>query len=142
MHKVNGACHCGNIQLDMELTREPHSYNPRACDCDFCRKHGAAYVSDAQGSLRIRIKDEREIAWYRQGSGIADCLVCRNCGVLIGACYRSEVQLYAAVNAKIAAVGVNFGAEQSVSPKKLSDSAKIGRWQDIWFSDVAVARAP
>jgi hypothetical protein len=136
MYKVNGACHCGNIQVDMELTREPHTYDPRACDCDFCRKHGAAYVSDAQGSLRIRIKDEREITRYRQGSGLADCLVCRNCGVLVSVCYRSEGRLYATVNANVAA-GVNFGTEKSVSPKKLSDSAKVGRWQDIWFSDVA-----
>ena len=119
MHKVNGACHCGDIQVDMELTREPHTYDPRACDCDFCRKHGAAYVSEPRGSLRIRIKDEREIARYRQGSGIAE-------------------RLYATVNARIVAGGVNFGAQMSVSPKKLSDSAKIGRWQDIWLSDVAV----
>jgi hypothetical protein len=95
-------------------------------------------VSDAQGSLRIRIKDEREIASYRQGSGIADCLVCRTCGVLVGACYRSEGRLYASVNSKIVALGVSFGAEQPVSPKKLSDAAKIGRWQDLWFSDVAL----
>jgi len=44
-----------------------------------------------------------------------------------GACHCGNIQL---------------DMEQSVSPQKLSDSAKMGRWQDIWFSDVAVAPAP
>lgn len=66
----------------IELTRAPATYNPRACDCDLCRKHGAAYVSDAQGSLVIRIKDARARGKYRQGSGKAT-----SCFVGIVACW-------------------------------------------------------
>jgi hypothetical protein len=139
MHKANGGCHCGNILVEIELTRAPGTYNPRACDCDFCRKHGATYVSDPQGSLLIRIKDERESRKYRQGSGTADCLLCRNCGILIGALYRSsDGRLYAAVNAKVVDGRASFGAEQSVSPKALSASEKVQRWQNIWFHNVSV----
>jgi len=138
MHKFNGGCHCGNILVEIGLTRAPSKYSPRACDCDFCRKHGAAYVSDAQGSVIIRAKDERDVGKYRQGSGQADCLVCRNCGVLIGAFHSSDGRLYAAVNAKIVDSQVTFAAEQSVSPKKLSDVEKVGRWRDIWFSNVSL----
>jgi hypothetical protein len=138
MHKVNGGCHCGNIRVDIELARVPGTYIPRACDCDFCRKHGASYVSDPQGSLLIRIRDERQSGSYRQGSGLAEFLHCRNCGVLVGALYRSDGRLYAAVNAQAVDARVPFGAEQPVSPKKLSDSEKMGRWQDVWFSNVSV----
>jgi hypothetical protein len=138
MHMVSGGCHCGNILVDLELASAPSAYSPRACDCDFCRKHGAAYVSDAQGSLRIRIEDERECAKYRQGSGIADCLVCRNCGVLVGACCWSDGRLYAAVNAKVLDDRAIFAPEQRVSPKKLSESEKVARWKDIWFANVSV----
>jgi hypothetical protein len=138
MHKVNGGCHCGNIRLHIEFARAPDTYNPRACDCEFCRKHGASYVSDAQGSLLIRIKDERDVGRYRQGSGLADCLLCRNCGVVVGALYRRDGRVYATVNAKVVDTGVNFGAEQPVSPKRLSDSEKVERWLDIWFSNVSV----
>jgi hypothetical protein len=138
MHQVNGGCHCGNIRLDIELTRAPGEYSPRACDCDFCRKHGAAYISDAHGSLVIRIRDERERGMYRQGSGMAECLLCRNCGVLVGACYRSDGRLYAAVNAKVVDAGTAFAAEQSVSPKQLSAGQKTDRWKAIWFSDVRI----
>src|SRR5450756_2542718 len=50
MNKVSGGCHCGNITVDLELTAEPETYHPRVCDCDFCRKHGAASLSDTKGS--------------------------------------------------------------------------------------------
>jgi hypothetical protein len=138
MHRVSGGCHCGNILIDLELARTPREYNPRACDCDFCRKHCAAYVSDPQGSLFIRIKDERDSGKYRQGSGRAECLLCRNCGVLVGALYRSDGRLHGAVNVKAIAVRTSFGAEQPVSPKKLSESEKVKRWREIWFSNVNV----
>lgn len=139
MHKVSGGCHCGNIVVHAELTRAPSAYNPRACDCDFCRKHAAAYLSDAHGSLRIQIGNEREVGMYRQGNAIAECLVCRICGVLVGVCYRAEGHLYAAVNAKAIDGGTTFGAEQPVSPKQLSENEKTARWKDIWFSNVRLA---
>jgi hypothetical protein len=138
MHQLKGGCHCGNILVEIELARPPSEYSPRACDCNFCRKHGASYVSDPQGSLLIRIKDRRESGRYRQGSGIADCLFCRNCGVLVGAIYPSDGRLYAAVNAKIIDVRAELGAELPVSPKKLAESAKVERWQAIWFANVSV----
>ena len=138
MYRMSGGCHCGNILVDLELARAPDTYNPRACDCDFCRKHCAAYVSDSRGSLLIRIKDERHSGRYPQGSGIAECLLCTNCGVLVGALYRNDGRLYAAVNVKVVDGRTNFGAEQPVSPKTLSASEKVNRWQDIWFANVSI----
>jgi hypothetical protein len=81
-YKYLGGCHCGNITLEMELTAEAGSYHPRACDCDFCRKHAASYVPDPRGKLEISVRGEANLIKYRQGSGIADCLICRICGVL------------------------------------------------------------
>lgn len=138
MHELSGGCHCGNLRLQLQLTRPPDTYHPRACDCDFCRKHGAAYVSDPQGSLLIRISDERQAGKYHQGSGQAELLLCRNCGVLVGAVYRAEGRLYAAVNATVLDGAARFGAPQPVSPKSLSDRDKAQRWREIWFSEVSV----
>jgi hypothetical protein len=138
MHKVSGGCHCGNLVMALELTRAPETYNPRACDCDFCRKHGAAYVSDPQGSLTLRIRDESQTGRYRQGSGQAEFLVCRNCGVLVGVLYGSEGRLYAAANAKAIEGKTGFGPDQPVSPKTLSAGDKARRWQDVWFSKVTL----
>jgi hypothetical protein len=138
MHELSGGCHCGNLLVQLRLTRPPDTYHPRACDCDFCRKHGAAYVSDPRGSLLIRISDERQAGKYQQGSGQAELLLCRNCGVLVGAVYRGEGRVYAAVNATILDAAARLGAPQPVSPKSLSGRDKAQRWREIWFSDVSL----
>jgi len=139
--KISGGCHCGNILVDLELARAPETYHPRACDCDFCRKHNAAYVSDPEGSLAIWIKDGQLSGKYRQGSDQAEFLFCKNCGVLVGVYYRNDGRLYAAVNAKAVQGGKPFGTEQTVSPKKLSAEDKVKRWQDVWFPSVSIVSA-
>jgi hypothetical protein len=141
MYSLSGGCHCGNAQVRLELTREPASYRPRACDCDFCRKHGAAYLSDPRGTLAIRVRDASNMRAYRQGSSLAECLVCKNCGVMVGVIYRSDDRVIGAVNVKAIEGGTDFAAEQPVSPKALSGEEKIARWQDIWFPNVNIAFA-
>jgi hypothetical protein len=84
MHTVTGGCYCGNVLVKIRLTRAPASYNPRACDCEFCRKHGAAYISDAAGTMEVEIGTAGDRGSYRQGSEAADCLFCRRCGVFTG----------------------------------------------------------
>jgi hypothetical protein len=124
MHRVSGGCHCDSILVDAELTLPPSAYRPRACDCDFCLKHGAKYVSDPQGALLIRLQDERHAVKYRQGSRLAEFVLCGNCGVLAGILYASDPGLHAALNARIGDSRASFGAEQLASPKKLSGSEK------------------
>ena len=136
MHKASGGCHCGNIRVELELTRAPNTYIPRACDCDFCRKHGAAYVSDARGSVLIRIKDPGNSGKYRQGSGQAEFLLCRSCGVLVGVLHSVASRLYATINVNATDVRADFGTEQTASPKNLSANEKTQRWQEIWFANV------
>lgn len=137
-YKSTGGCHCGNVKFEMELPGEPGSYKPRACDCDFCIKHGAAYVSDQNGKLVIIIKNETNISKYKQGSGISTFLICKKCGVLVGVYYQNQEQLYATVNSKAVNRNTAFSQETVVSPKHLSDNEKVQRWQDIWFSDVRI----
>jgi len=138
MHVLSGGCHCGQLLVKVELTRAPYTYQPRACDCDFCRKHGAAYVSDPQGAVLIGIGDPNADGRYRQGSGLAELLVCRNCGVAVGALYRSEARLYGVVNARVLGASAGFGAEETVSPQRLSAREKVSRWQELWFADVRI----
>jgi hypothetical protein len=138
MHKVSGGCHCGNILAEVELTAAPDICHPRACDCDFCRKHGAAYVSDPKGSLIVRIKNARESATYRQGSGLAEFILCRTCGVLVAVVLRRDGLVHGAVNVQALEGAATFAAERTVSPKKLSGGEKIQRWQDVWFPNVQV----
>ena len=138
MHSVSGGCHCRNILVEMQLTQVPDRYSPRACDCDFCVKHGAAYVSDPKGFARFRISDENTAGKYTQGDALAEFLLCRNCGVLIGALHRADSRLYATLNAKLFVPAGIFGAQSMVSPKKLPATDKQKRWQELWFANVDV----
>ena len=133
-----GGCHCGNIAVTAGLTSAARRLQPRACDCEFCRKHGAAWVSDPHGSLGIRIADARDAGRYTQGAGIAEMLLCRRCGVLVAALWQAD-RLYGVVNARALDARDEFSAAQSVSPQQLSPEAKVSRWQSIWFADVRLA---
>lgn len=136
MTQLKGSCHCGNVRLEIALSRAPASYQPRACDCDFCRKHGAAYISDPAGALRIETRDDGKLVRYRQGSGTAECLLCSSCGVLVGAVYRDDTRTFATVNTRVVE-GATFGNELTVSPKKLGVDEKISRWKELWFPKVS-----
>jgi hypothetical protein len=138
MPRLAGGCHCGNITVGIELRRAPDTYHPRACDCGFCRRHGAAWVSDPQGSLTICIGEERDAGRYAQGAGIAEMLLCRRCGVLVAALWQAQ-RLYGVVNASVLAARSEFAAAQPVSPQELSPDQKTNRWQSIWFADVSLA---
>ena len=137
MPQLAGGCHCGNIAVRVELERAPAAYAPRACDCEFCRKHGAAWVSDPQGSLAVHIGDERAAIHYAQGDRLAEMLLCRNCGVLVGALWR-EQRLYGVLNASVLESAVAFAETQPVSPRTLSAAAKMSRWKSLWFADVTL----
>jgi|SRR5882724_919986 len=136
LHRTSAACHCDNISVELTLADQPGSYRPRACDCDFCRKHGAAYVSDPTGSVLIGIRDPNGVVKYRQGSRSADFLLCRNCGVLVAVLYQENDRLYATINASAVDASTCFAEEQSVSPKRMSAPEKAERWRDLWFADV------
>lgn len=85
MHELKGGCHCGNITVDYRTTIAPEDATPRACQCSFCRKHQSRAISDPAGSLTITINEPAGVNRY--GFGIRSCefLVCRDCGVYVGA---------------------------------------------------------
>ncbi|NMG27506.1 aldehyde-activating protein [Aromatoleum evansii] len=136
--KLKGACHCGSLRLDIELPRPAATYPPRACDCDYCRKHGAAYVSDPAGRLHIEVRDPTALGRYRQGDGRADFLLCRNCGVLVAVTYAEGARLYATVNSRVIEGDPGFPDATPVSPRTLDADDKVARWKAVWFGDVTI----
>lgn len=128
----NGGCHCGALRWALETRHPIEEFAPRACDCDFCVRHRAAWVSDSQGSLRITAKPA-DLQRYRQGSGQAEFLVCRNCGVLVAVTVRtSEGDLRGALNRNAFDQRDQFPAEVTVSPQQLAPDAKLARWSQLW----------
>jgi hypothetical protein len=80
-----GGCHCGNIRYAFETRSRLAMLGVRACLCSFCRAHGARNASDPNGAMRIRVHDGARLARYRFGLKTADFLLCRTCGVYVGA---------------------------------------------------------
>ena len=93
-----GGCHCGNIQVRLRLSRPAPENALRACACAFCRAHGTRTVSDPDGLFEVWAKDWPAIGPYRFGSRTADYLICRRCGVYVGAVCDTASGLRAVAN--------------------------------------------
>lgn len=136
MNSMRGSCHCGSIEASIELPRASDEYSPRMCDCDFCRKHGASYVSDPDGTLSLRVRSRDALRGYYQGSGTAEMLLCTRCGILVGARYTTEALTFAAINVRVFDGSAQFGSPQPASPKLLEVPEKTERWRSLWFRNV------
>ena len=134
---LKGGCHCGKVKVELATSIRPEDFRPRACDCSFCTKHGAAYVSDPGGKLSITVGAPGALAEYRQGSGTASMLLCRSCGILVAAVFEDGGRRYGTVNSRCLE-GVAFGAPQAVSPQALGVAEKKSRWERLWTPDVEI----
>lgn len=85
MSQHKGGCHCGNLRLTLRLTQAPESVRLRACGCSFCRANQTRTASDPAGACEIWADDWSGVSKYRFGTGTADFLLCRRCGIYIGA---------------------------------------------------------
>lgn len=134
---LRGSCHCGATQVRAVVSFQPDTFALRKCDCSFCVKHGAAYISDASGSVTYTTKPGSSLRRYHQyEDGIAEFLICDTCGVVVGVTYTdSNKRIYSAVNGMIF-LNQKFADPLSVSPQKLSKDEKTERWKKLWFSDV------
>jgi hypothetical protein len=93
-----GSCHCGAIGFTFRTPSSPDSWRVRACQCRFCRSHGARTTADPNGSVSFRISDVRHLQRYRFALGTADFLLCRTCGIYIAAVLTSPRGQFATVN--------------------------------------------
>ncbi len=128
---LTGNCHCGRVHATLEIMRTASDCSPRACDCSFCRKHCAAWVSDPQGLLRVEARDASDLHRHRQGSDTADMLLCAHCCVLVAVVFAHSDGLFSAINAGCLDDAA-LGDAVVVSPQRLSAAEKIERWRMLW----------
>ena len=98
MGEHRGGCHCGNISLGLRLSQAPAETRLRACSCSFCRAHNTCTTSDPKGSVEIRAADWFLVERYRFGTGTAQFLICRRCGVYVGAIGETAAGTRAVIN--------------------------------------------
>ena len=141
IHK--GACHCGNIELELKTEIPPAEFTVRACQCSFCRKHGTRAVADPQGALTVTVRDENQLNRYRFGLQTADYLICAVCGVYVAAITRdlSAPRALAIANAledheafSQAPLSMNYDAED--------EPTRLARRAEKWMPMVIKTTAP
>jgi hypothetical protein len=132
-----GGCHCGSLRWTLDTGIALAVFAPRACDCDFCTRHHAAWVSDPNGALHLRDTGEH-VRRYRQGSAQADFLFCDSCGVLVAVtCIGDDGVLRGAVNCNGFEERQLLGPEVVASPQRLPPEAKLARRSQLWTPIVA-----
>ncbi|HEX2669014.1 MAG TPA: aldehyde-activating protein [Gammaproteobacteria bacterium] len=94
-----GRCHCGNLTLEFETALDPSALPLRACQCSFCRAHGALSTSDPAGRVSVSAGDASMVQKYRFGLRITDFILCRRCGVYLLAVAEMGGVRYAVLNA-------------------------------------------
>src|SRR5512133_1941599 len=96
-----GRCHCGAVEVAFEPTQAASELQLRECACSFCRRHGATSLTDPAGKLEITLRAPAEVSRYRFALRTADFLVCRTCGVYVGASCTIDGATYATLNANV-----------------------------------------
>src|SRR5438132_673814 len=97
-HCFDSACHCGALRLAFMTDVAPSQWRVRACQCAFCRAHGARTTSDSAGSVRFTILDSAALVEYRFGLRTAEFLLCARCGVYIAAMVTTPRGRFATIN--------------------------------------------
>jgi hypothetical protein len=93
-----GGCHCGNLRWTLDSALRAAELPVRACQCAFCLRHGALSTSDPSGHLRFEIADPALLLRYRFATRSADFLICRRCGVYVGALMEEGGAWFAIAN--------------------------------------------
>jgi len=119
----------------------PAEWSIRACQCSFCRAHGALTTSDPAGYLLFSCSPPDSLLRYRFGTGSTDFLICRQCGVYLGAQTRREGLRFGVLNALTlvllptdlpAGVPMNY-AEESAEARY---ERRKGRWTPLAIDSV------
>ncbi len=133
-----GHCHCGAIGFRYTTGLAPADWSVRACQCRFCRMHDALSTSDPGGRLVFACDDPDQLQRYRFALRTADFLVCRQCGVYIGAVIDVDGTCYGIINThaldapppEIAAVGTISYDDEDVN-------GRVNRREQRWTPAVA-----
>jgi hypothetical protein len=131
MTTLSGHCHCNQITLELATEIPANALRLRACQCSFCRRHGARTTSDSAGTVRIVLKNCEGVGYYQFGSQTADYLVCGRCGVYMAAVLRDRTRTYATVNVNTFDVPLTQVAEP-VDYESETPEQRIERRRSLW----------
>jgi hypothetical protein len=128
-----GSCHCGAAGFRYRTALPPAKWQVRACQCSFCRAHSALTTSDPRGSVEFILKEPVALNRYRFGLRTADFLVCRNCGVYVGASISTGSGRFAIINLRaLRDAPIDLADAQPVSYEAESVGDRMARREARW----------
>lgn len=74
---IQGGCHCGAVRFEAEVETSPELLD---CNCSICARTGFLHLIAPHRAFTL-VKGEVDLTRYRFGSGQAEHLFCRHCGV-------------------------------------------------------------
>ncbi|WP_374283428.1 GFA family protein [Novosphingobium sp.] len=75
--KVAGGCHCGAVRFAAEVAPDATLLD---CNCSICDKTGFLHLIVPHGDFTL-LSGAEALASYRFGTGAAEHLFCRHCGI-------------------------------------------------------------
>ena len=133
LSEFQGSCHCGAIGFSYRTSIAPERWSIRACQCSFCRAHDTLSTSDPAGSLEFTASDPDLLNRYRFGLRTADFLLCRECGIYIGALIETGkgrfgiISMHALVEAP-----ENLAATEPISYDSEDIAERVSRREARW----------
>lgn len=141
-HQLAGHCHCGAIHVILEPGRAVGELALRACQCGFCRRHGAATTSDPESRLHIEATPG-SINWYQFGRRQVDVLLCDECGVYVASTLQIDGRRLATLNvAGVGLPGFEGRTPESALYDDETDEQRLARRKARWTPTVLVESSP
>ena len=142
MTQLAGHCHCGGIRVILEPGKAVAELAYRACQCGFCRRHGAATTSDPASLLHIEAAPGA-VNHYRFGRRVTDVLICDECGVYVASMVEADGRRVATLNvAGVALEGFEGRTPEPVDYEDESDEARLARRLARWTPTTFVEAQP
>ena len=128
-----GRCHCGAIGYQYTCATPPMEWAIRACQCRFCRAHDALSTSDPAGTIAFEAPDPELLQRYRFGLRTADFLLCRRCGVYIGAVIDTPKGRFGIINTHaLSDPQPTMAAREPVSYDGEDTGGRVARREERW----------
>lgn len=141
-HTLAGHCHCGAIRVVLEPGAPVGELPLRACQCGFCRRHGAATTSDPRSFLHIEAAPGA-VNHYRFGRRACDVLLCDECGVYVA----STIEVDGARLGTLNVAGVRLPGFEGRTPEPAdyenqTDEERLARRMARWTPTTLVEAQP
>ena len=139
---LTGHCHCGAIRVELDPGRPVAELALRACQCGFCRRHGARTTSDPVSRLHIEATPGA-LTRYRFGRRTTEALICDECGVYVASMIEVEGRSFATLN--VTGVDLAAFAGRVAEPSHYddeTDEVRLARRLARWTPTVLVETNP